>query len=140
MKLHGPFASTAVAVFLFLASKALALGILVPTDQSVGPLQLTRHEVQADIDHQVARTKITQVFHNNVDRALEAYYLLPVPKGAQVTDFTLYIDGRPVKAEVMEREQARAIYEDIVRRMRDPGLMEYMDQNLMRVRIFPVPA
>ncbi|MCX7017163.1 MAG: VWA domain-containing protein, partial [Candidatus Sumerlaeota bacterium] len=40
----------------------------------------------------------------------------------------------------MEREQARRIYEDIVRRMRDPGLMEYMDQNLMRVRIFPVPA
>ena len=34
--------------------------------------------------------------------------------------------------------QARRVYENIVRSMRDPGLLEYMDCRLLRMRVFPV--
>jgi len=116
-----------------------ALSILLPTDRSVPPLTLVRHEQSVVISDQVARTTLRQVFHNPTGRTLEAHYLFPVPKGAQVTDFSMIINGERVHGEVLEREKARQTFEDIVRRLRDPGLIEYMDDNLLRIRIFPIP-
>lgn len=116
-----------------------AIGILAPTEQSLQPLRLTHQSVTLEVSDQAAKTKISQTFHNDLDRQLEAHYLFPVPKGAKVTDFILYINGNPQHAEVLESDQARKIYEDIVARMQDPGLLEYIDSDLFRVRIFPVP-
>lgn len=120
-------------------SPASAIGILAPTETGLAPLSLIEQDVRVEITDQAARTKLTQVFHNGIDRPLEAHYLFPVPKGAQVTDFILYINGKPQHAEVLERDEARRIYEDIVSRMQDPGLLEYMDRDLFRVRVFPIP-
>ena len=117
-----------------------AIGILAPSEPGLQPLHLVSQQIHVQIADQAAKTKVEQVFHNDYDRQLEGHYLFPVPKGAQVTDFVLYINGKPQHAEVLERDKARQIYEDIVSRMKDPGLLEYIDQELFRVRIFPIPA
>jgi Ca-activated chloride channel family protein len=115
-------------------------GLLVPTEKDLAPLAMVRHDVQIDIEDQVAVTQVTQTFRNPTSRQLEATYLFPVPKDASVQKFTMWVDGKEVAGELVEADKARTIYTDIVRRAQDPGLLEYVDNNLLRVRVFPVPA
>ncbi|MEL6179602.1 MAG: VIT domain-containing protein, partial [Myxococcota bacterium] len=119
--------------------QAQAIGLLIPTEPSVAPLAIKSHRVTIDVTDQTAVTRVEQVFTNHTNRQLEATFYFPVPKGATVSDFSLWINGRKTKGAVLEREKARAIYEGIVRRTEDPGLIEYMDGTLFQARIFPVP-
>ncbi|MFO0938604.1 MAG: VIT domain-containing protein [Gemmataceae bacterium] len=115
-------------------------GMLVPTDRGINPLAMVKHHVRAEITDQVAITTVEQTFRNHTNRPLEATYLFPVPKGANVNKFSMWIDGKETSGELLEAKQAEKIYTDIVRRTLDPGLLEYIDHSLMRMRVFPVPA
>ncbi len=125
---------------LLCAASAHANGLLIPSDSSIPPLALVRHEVKTTLVEQVAQTEVIQVFRNHTDRALEATFVFPVPAGASVSRFSMWIDGKEVKGEMVEADKARQIYTDIVKRLQDPGLLEYIGQNLLRVRVYPVPA
>jgi Ca-activated chloride channel family protein len=126
--------------FLLLALSASATGILLPKDQSLPALAIKHQRVNVDIDDGVATATIDQVFQNNVNRVLEATYIFPLPKGAAIGDFAMYINGKRESGELVEKDKARKIYQDIVRRMKDPGLLEYMDGELLKVSVYPVPA
>jgi Ca-activated chloride channel family protein len=130
----------ALCAGLLWASQAPAQGVLVPSDPSVAPLRLVSHEVDVRIDEQVSVTRVTQVFRNDGGRDLEATYVFPVPKGADVNKFSMWVNGKEEKAELVESDKARQIYTDIVRRAQDPGLLEYVGSNLLKVRVYPVPA
>jgi Ca-activated chloride channel family protein len=125
---------------LLCAGSARAQGLLIPTQTDVPPLAMRSHEVSVTVEDQVAVTKVVQTFRNDTDRALEASYVFPVPKGASVRKFTMWVDGKEVPGELVESDKARQIYTDVVRRAQDPGLLEYVGNNLLRVRVFPVPA
>jgi Ca-activated chloride channel family protein len=125
---------------LLWAAPAPAAGLLLPSDGSSAPLDMLDHKVQVVIDEQVAVTRVEQTFRNHSDRQLEATYVFPVPKGAAVNKFAMWVDGKEVKGEMVEADKARSIYTDIVRRTQDPGLLEHMGTNLLRLRVFPVPA
>src|SRR5262245_17134591 len=120
------------------ALPAPAAGLLLPNDNSP-PLAMLSHHVTVSIDEQVAQTRVEQTFENPHSRDLEATYVFPVPKGASVNKFSMWIDGKEVKGELVEAEQAREIYTGIVRRMQDPGLLEYVGSNLLKLRVYPVP-
>lgn len=129
-----------VLLAALLAAQSLrANGLLIPADSSLPPLALVSHDVKVKLDEQVATTDVTQIFRNHTDRALEATYIFPVPAGASVNRFVMWVDGKEVKGEMLEADKAKQIYTDIVRRTQDPGLLEYIGQNLLRVRVFPVP-
>src|SRR5438067_1683109 len=115
-------------------------GLLVPEDKKVPPLAMVSHKVTADIHDQVAVTTVEQTFRNHTDRPLEATYLFPVPKGASVRKFSMWVDGKELPGELVEADKARKIYTDIVQRTLDPGLLEYMCTNLLRLKVFPVPT
>ncbi len=121
------------------AGRASAAGLLIPSDTSAPPLDLVNHHVTVSIDEQVAVTKVEQTFRNNTNRQLEATYLFPVPKGASVNKFAMWVNGKEVKGEMVEADRAAAVYTDIVRRTQDPGLLEYVGSNLLRLRVFPIP-
>src|SRR5262249_28490508 len=74
------------------------------------------------------------------DRDLEATYIFPVPKGASVRKFAMWVNGKKEEGELVEADKARKFYTDIVQRTLDPGLLEYMGNDLLRLRVFPVPA
>lgn len=122
------------------APVALAQGMLIPTDTSLGPLGIKYQRVAVDIVDGAAVTRVEQVFVNSSSRQLEAHYVFPLPKGAALQDFYLYINGKKTKGEVLEKQKATDIYEGIVRRLQDPGLLEYVDSDAFRARVFPVPA
>jgi len=128
------------AIALAAGDHARAHGVLVPTDRMLPPLGLAHHRVEIAIDGGLATVTIDQTWRNTSDRPLEATYLFPVPKAGVVTGFELEVNGKMQKGEMLERDKARRIYEDIVARMRDPGLVEWMERDLFQVRIFPVPA
>src|SRR5437763_4865596 len=114
-------------------------GLLIPVEKNLPPLAMLNHKVNIAIEDQVAVTSVEQTFRNHTDRPLEATYVFPVPKGASVDKFTMWVDGKETKGELVEAAKAREIYTSIVRRTQDPGLLEYMGTNLLRMRVFPVP-
>src|SRR5688572_18255699 len=123
--------SLPVFFVLLAVSPIQAAGLLVPTEKSVPPLAMLEHHVTIKIEDQVAITRVEQTFRNHTDRQLEASYIFPVPKGASVQKFTMWVNGEEVHGELVEAAKARKIYEDIVQRTQDPGLLEYIDQNLL---------
>ena len=127
-------------VLLVWAGAARAHGLLIPTDKSLPPLALLNHKVSITIEDQAAVTRVEQTFRNNTPRVLEATYVFPVPHGASVNKFVMWVNGKPAKAELVEADKALQIYTDIVRRAQDPGLLEYLGDSLVRMRVFPIPA
>lgn len=102
------------------------------------PLEVREHHVSVSISDQVAVTEVNQTFYNPHQQQLEGTYLFPVPKGAQIDTFSMDINGEMMQAELLDADKAREIYTEIVRKMRDPALMEYVGQELFKVRIFPI--
>ncbi len=137
MKVRMVLATAVLA--LAMQCSAFGSGMLIPKDGSIPPLAVKSQRVDIRIKDGTATAKIVQVFKNSVDRDLEATYVFPLPANAAIADFAMYINGKRVSGELVEKEKARRIYEDIVRRMRDPGLLEHMGGNLFQVRVYPVP-
>ncbi len=102
-------------------------------------LTIRRHAVDVTIAEQVATTKIAQIFVNPNAWDAEGIYLFPIPEGAAVSAFTMVVDGVPVEAELLDADEARAIYQQIVAERRDPALLEYAGQGALRASIFPIP-
>lgn len=128
----------ATLCILALASSALASGLLTPTDQSLPPLRITDHLVDVEIQDQIAITNITQTFHNETNRRLEATYIFPLPEDADLTNFQMTFNGKMIEGEVLPADKARQIYESIVRRTKDPGLIEFIGRRLLQMRVFPI--
>ena len=127
---------------------ALADGIVIP-DPPPFPepvtfeenwLTIRYHQVSVTIEGQIAVTRIEQEFFNQHDWEVEGTYIFPVPPGASLTEFVMWVDGIPVEGKLLPAEEARQIYEDIVRERRDPALLEYVGQAAVQARIFPIPA
>jgi len=109
-----------------------------PRPYTFAPLEVKYHHVDVKIRDYVATTTVDQEFYNPNDRQLEGTYVFPVPQGARIDKFSLEVDGRQLEAELLPADKARQIYEDIVRRHRDPALLEYAGRDLFKVRIFPI--
>ena len=129
---------------LLLPATGFAQGRIIPypigRPVRIAPLSVESMFVDVEIDRQVATTTIEQVFHNEANGVLEGMYLFPIPEKASISSFSMWMNGEEVEGEVVEAKKARQIYEDIVRRMRDPGLLEYLGHDLFRARVFPIPA
>ncbi|MHC4273181.1 MAG: VIT domain-containing protein [Planctomycetota bacterium] len=123
---------------LLVTGSARAAGLLTPADVTLPPLRVTDHLVDVAIHDQVALTEVTQTFHNDTNRRLEATYVFPLPENADLTDFQMTFNGKLVKGEVLAAEEARRVYESIVRRTRDPGLIEFIGRRLLQMRVFPI--
>jgi Ca-activated chloride channel family protein len=104
------------------------------------PLEIKYHHVDVKINDQIAETHVDQVFYNPTDRAVEGTYIFPLPLDAAVSDFVLWVDGEPVSGEVLNVEEARDIYEDIVRSQMDPALLEYVGRGAVKASVFPIQA
>ncbi len=98
-------------------------------------------EVSIDgrVRDQVAEVQVSQVFHNPGSFQLEAEFLFPLPEEGAVQNFVLLVDGRELPGRLMPKDEARRIYEEIVRTKRDPALLEYMGRGLFRTSVFPIP-
>jgi Ca-activated chloride channel homolog len=97
-------------------------------------------EVEASVRDQAAKVQVSQVFQNTGSTTLEAQFILPFPDDAAISGVTLLVDGKELPGKILKKEEARRIYEEIVRRQKDPALLEYMGQGLFQTSVFPIPA
>lgn len=98
----------------------------------------TGREVNVSIDGRVLRYEVTERWTNRGHMIGEADYVLPLPRGAAFEDLALEIDGELVTGEALGAGKARAIYEEIVRKRKDPALVEWMGMGVLRTRVFPI--
>jgi Ca-activated chloride channel family protein len=109
-----------------------------PRPYRFAPLDVNYVKVNTRITEQVAVTAVDQEFYNPNSARLEGTFVFPVPRGAHIDKFTMEIDGKQVEAELLPADKARRIYEDIVRKLKDPALLEYAGRDVFKVRIFPI--
>lgn len=103
-------------------------------------LVIEYQRVDVTIEEQVATTHIEQLFVNEGNGLVEGTYLFPLPEGAAVNELTMWVDGQPIEAKILEAGEARTIYDEIVRQVRDPALLEYVGSQAIQANVFPIPA
>src|ERR1041384_7260573 len=155
-----PFRTSLIRLLLLLtpclafSSLAAAQGVIVPGPcercprPPIGewpPRNLPRSlpvksiKIDTKISSQVATTHVEQIFQNSTPYTLEGTYFFPIPETASIAEFAIWDGDRRLVGEVRSREEARRIYDEIVRRQRDPGLLEYAGKDLFQASIFPIP-
>ncbi len=112
--------------------------LITEVDGREVPLSVGYHKVEVDIKDQIARSTIEQSFVNSTKQRLEGVFYFPLPAGASISGFGMWIGGELVEADIVEKQRAREIFEDILRRRKDPGLLEWSGGNLFKARVFPI--
>ena len=141
---------------LFLSLDVAAQGVIVPIVCDIRPCRPPRPiprpiplpnvlpvksiNIDVKIEGQVATTHVEQVFRNDTPHTLEGTYFFPIPETASIIEFSIWENGKKLVGEVRTREEARRIYDEIVRRQKDPGLLEYAGKDLFQASIFPIPG
>ena len=136
-RLGGMLAALALAAFS-IPSPTRAAGLLIADGGMGGVLEVKEHDVQVTINNGIAVTRVTEIFHNTEKRQVEALYTFPVPRGASVANFSMWINGKEMVGEVLEKQRAREIYDSYKQIRRDPGLLEQVDYRTFEMRIFPI--
>ena len=127
-----------VLLLLLGVGQAQAAGLLIADGGFGGTLEIIEHDVKVTVNNGIAVTEVTQVFLNKENRQVEALYTFPVPKGASVSNFSMWINGKEMIGEVIEKKRAREIYNSYKRRRKDPGLLEQTNYKTFEMRIFPI--
>lgn len=133
--------ATLVAAFLLtlLATAPLsAQGWIDPVRPDMGSVERVESTVTVTVEGGVATVEVDEWFLNSGSRVAEGHYLYPLPAGAALSGTSLYQGETELRGEVMDADEARAIYEEIVRRRADPALIEYLGEGLFRARVFPI--
>ena len=118
---------------------AAADGVILPDEPERGWLSIAYHDVRVTIRDGVVITHVDQLFRNDTGADLEGRYLFPLPPGAVVSSFTMWVDSVAHEAEILGADEAREIYEAFVRKATDPALLEYVGRDTLSARIFPIP-
>ena len=95
--------------------------------------------VQAKLVDQVARVQVSQSFVNTGSQQLEVSFIFPLPYDGAIDRLTLMVDGKEIPAKLLPAKQARSVYESIVRKNKDPALLEWMGTGMFQTSVFPVP-
>ncbi len=151
MNLEFPTPRRSIATLLILGAASVALGQgRVYIDRPMRPipqpglsrdvtLDIKYQRVYTEITDGVAVTTIKQTFVNPLNQQVEGTYVFPLPDDVAVGDFVMKVGGKTMRGEVLDADQASKTYEQIVRKMRDPGLLEFIGQRLYKARVFPIP-
>ncbi len=101
-------------------------------------LRVDEVEVTVRVEGDFVETRMSLNFFNETNLNQEGEFRLPLPEDASVNHYALEVNGKMREATVVEKNQARRAYETIKARGIDPGLVEKMENNIYRTRIFPV--
>jgi Ca-activated chloride channel family protein len=147
----------AVALLAF-AGPAFAQGVLVdvrpdhpirlprpiillprPISQPPSSYKIDSIQVNAKLSDQIARMQVSQEFENTGSVQMEASFVFPLPYDGAVDQLTLLVDGKEFQAKLLSKEEARKRYEEIVRKNRDPALLEWVGTGMFQTSVFPIP-
>ena len=147
MRMRGPWVLSGMLLASF-AIRGSARGQGFVVDRHRGPMpvpvarafEIREVAIDARVHEQVAEVQVSQTFHNPGSAVIDAEYLFPLPDDAGIQNLVLMVDGQELVGKLLPKDEARRIYEEIVRSKRDPALLEYMGRGLFRTSVFPIPA
>lgn len=125
---------------VFFSGASQAAGLLRPVNTTETSLKIKSHHVTVIIENGYAITQVEQTFYNPNANDLEAEYMFPVPHKAIVGEFTYWIDGTPITAEIMEKKQAKQVYEQIKKQGREAALVTKNKAKTFNIKVTPVRA
>jgi len=141
-----PILTAACLLLIFLPDLLFAQGRIIlpwpephPPAERIEPVRLTRVAAEVKLKNGAGTVALDQTFYNPNRRQREGQYIFMLPNESQVHDFNLYVDGQKTQGEILDKNEARRIYDGIVRGQKDPALLEYLDNRLFRASIFPFP-
>jgi Ca-activated chloride channel family protein len=102
-------------------------------------LKIDYHRVNVEIANQIATTNVDMQFTNQGEALAEGTFVFPLPEGASVDQLVMYVNGQAIEAKILGADEARGIYNEIVRQYRDPALLEYIGTSAIQANIFPIP-
>jgi Ca-activated chloride channel family protein len=111
-----------------------------PTPQPPASYKIKELAVQAKLVDQVARVQVSQSFVNTGSRQMEVSFMFPLPYDGAIDQMTLLVDGKEYPAKLLDAKEARKQYEAIVRKNKDPALLEWVGTGMFKTSVFPVPA
>ena len=129
-----------ILIMLAVGQPCFGAGLLKPVNGDESAISLKSHSVDVTINNGFARTEVDQIFHNDSSRDLEAVYSFPIPEQASLSELSLWINGKEVIGEVLERKRAREIYRQETRRRVDLALAEKNGYKTFDITVFPVVA
>ena len=127
-----------VGITLLAGQHLFAAGLMTPKSGNLPQLEIRQHHVEVTIEDGYAITSVEQVFFNPSDTELEAIYSFPVPEKASVGEFTYWIEGSPVTGEVLEKQQAKEVYQQERQQGREVALTEQDSYRTFSSHVYPV--
>ncbi|MES9994059.1 MAG: VIT and VWA domain-containing protein [Candidatus Thiodiazotropha sp.] len=127
-----------LGISLLAGQGVMAAGLMTPKSANLPQLEIKQHHVEVTIEDGYAVTSVEQVFFNPNDVELEARYSFPVPEKASVGEFTYWIDGKPITGEVLEKKQAREVYQQERDQGREAALTEQDSYRTFDSLVYPV--
>lgn len=142
-----PLATLVFIATLGFTQNVKADGFIVPSQNhiirpvlEIPNFSIKYHQVNINIKDQYAKTTVDQVFQNNSNQLLEGVYFFPLPEEATLSNFSMYMGGEAVSGKIYTKEEARKIYEDIVRKRQDPAILEFINRGFFKASVFPIPS
>jgi Ca-activated chloride channel family protein len=129
--------SLAILTLALLAPPLSAQGWIEPLPGRGGVVKV-RTTVSVRVTGRISLVEVEEWFENRGGGLGEGDYLYPLPGEAVFSNFSLFQGDQELRGETMDADRARAIYEEIVRRKRDPALIELAGHGLIRARVFPI--
>lgn len=127
-------------LFIGLFAQAQMPVLKVKTTDQQQAVKLQKLNIDVQIMGNIATTTMTMTFFNNSSTVLEGELTLPMPDGVSISRYALDINGKMREAVPVEKAKATEVFESIERRRVDPGLLEKVEGNNFRTRIYPLPA
>lgn len=116
----------------------LADGMMIPAHPTVPAFSVAYHRVKVTIDRQIATTDIDQAFHNQASQPVEGTYVFPIADGISLSKFTMYANNEELSPRILEKAEARSIYNGIVSKRQDPALLEWVGTRMIKASVFPI--
>jgi tetratricopeptide (TPR) repeat protein len=117
-------------------------GALVAVDPQghAANLSLRKYHIDVHIEDGFARTTIDQTYFNHTFGRMEGTFFFPLPTDASLSRLAMYVDGQLMEGGMVERDYGRIVFEQIVTKMKDPALLEWVDGHTFKMRVFPLEA
>lgn len=110
------------------------------SQQTFTAMAIRTYDASVDIQDQIAVTHVNQTFFNTTNARVESTFIFPLPDGAVITELIYWFNGRRYVASLREKQEAQKQYNDKVRRLIDPALLQYLGDNIFKLNIAPIDA
>ncbi|EJL59504.1 TonB-dependent outer membrane receptor, SusC/RagA subfamily, signature region [Flavobacterium sp. CF136] len=126
-------------VLLFSAVKTFAQSpeLTVKGDEAE-KVRMSQLIVNVKVVGNIAYTTAEMHFFNSGSRQMEAELIFPLPENVSVSRYAIDINGKIREAVPVNKNKGKQVFEAVEHRRVDPGLLEKVDGNNFRTRIYPL--